>query len=190
MNRSYAKLIIAWYSMLKTTKGSKQMRHSELLTAGSDWYTEAAETWPAAAISSGLFRTNLNDFKRHVATGNILIINWSMMKHTKVDANQRRLQRSAFSTYKLEAGLPVTKMLGFSNKINNKINLTIIYRYSYIYILQSAISLMSEKPNWSAAAGGSDKDDVLKWWRQYREEERCTVAGAAQQEQSQREKIT
>lgn len=58
--------------------------------------------------------------------------------------------------YVLEAGLPVTKTLGFSNKINNKINLAIIYRYLYIYILQSAISLISEKQNWSAAAGGSE----------------------------------
>ena len=81
-------------------------------------------------------------------------------------------------------------MLGFSNKINNQFNLTIIYRYSYIYILQSAISLISENQNWSAAAGGSDKDDMPKWWRQYREEERCTVAGAAKQERSQVEEIS
>lgn len=61
------------------------------------------------------------------------------------------------STHKQRAGLPVTRMLGFSNKINNKINLiTIIYRYSYIHILQSAISPIGEEQERSAAAGACD----------------------------------
>lgn len=81
--------------------------------------------------------------------------------HKSWGSNQRRPQRSAFSTYKLEAGPPVTKMMGFRNKINNQINLTIIYRYASIDILQSAISRVGENHSWSAAAGGSDEDDVL-----------------------------
>lgn len=129
---------------------------------------------------------------RYTATHNIQLIDTRLINDSaratdSIGSTWRRIQINddfkvshSLSTYKLKAGLPVTKMLGFSNKINNKINLiTIIYRYSYIYILQSAISPISEEQKSSAATGKSDKDNVLKWWRQYREEERCTVAGAA-----------
>lgn len=74
----------------------------------------------ALVCSCGSLRT-LNQVTRGHATANGYEMDPTRnRKHEEVDA--------VLSTYELEAGLPVTKMLGFSNKINNKINLiTIIY---------------------------------------------------------------